>query len=184
MKTITSHQRAPPHLPSATLDAPPPPSPLSAPSDCSLRATVETKRFSPQMSETSSTCSGGHACPVRCVRPNCWIWRSADQLSSSVMCSRGRTGTPGSAGGAWRLRNSSRRRGVIPLGLHFNQAPQHASIGALVAGAVTRRARDASRCGIRDDGDSGSTRLEAVACSVSLLRHLRPARQLNCLKTC
>eukprot|EP00964_Phaeocystis_antarctica_P146831 scaffold113256_cov57-Phaeocystis_antarctica.AAC.1 len=52
------------------------------------------------MSVTSSTCSGGQACPVRCVRPSCWICRSALQLSSSVMCSRGRAASPGLGCGA------------------------------------------------------------------------------------
>ena len=118
-----------------------PPSPERAPSDCSRRATVDTKRFSPHTSLTSNTCSGGPACPVRCVRPSCWICRSADQLSSRVMCRRGRTGPPS---GGW---------------IACSEMPVEAAseMTATVAALDWKRSRDRLRCAATSRRPESST---------------------------
>lgn len=53
-------------------------------------ATMDANRRSPARSEMRNTYSGAFTWLLRCVRPNCWMARSADQGSSSVMWTRRR----------------------------------------------------------------------------------------------
>lgn len=63
---------------------------VSAPSDCSLRATAAAKRLSPPTSVVTSLYIGADVWLLRCERPSCWMALSALQGSSMVMCTRRR----------------------------------------------------------------------------------------------